>query len=121
MTMNTTTQSRIRRTVKKVVEMLVDADYSGLEALTNGLRLRSQHIESGIVEYGKALTFPPETAYDNIDVVEVAGTTPSQYSIRFLLFTNEEGQSDLELQATLVDENPNAPEMRVEINNIIVA
>ena len=120
MTMNTTTQKRIRQSVKKVVAMLVNADYKGLEALAGGVRLRSDHIESGIVDYGKTLTFPPESAYDVIDVVEVPGKTPSEYSIRFRLFTKEEGQSDLELQATLVDDNANGPEMRVEIDNIIV-
>ena len=121
MAMNTITQTRIRRTVKTVVEMLVNADYEALEALTGGVRLRSEHIESGVIDYGKTLTSPPEYAYDDIDVVEVAGKAAPEYSIRFRLFTEEEGQSDLELQATLVDENGNAPEMRVEIDNIIVA
>jgi hypothetical protein len=121
MTVNTTTQTRIRQSIKKIVDMLVNADYKGLEAITGGVRLRSDHIESGIVDYGKTLTFPPENAYDDIDVVAVADKTPSEYSIRFRLFTTEEGQSDLELQATLVDDNANGPEMRVEIDNIVVA
>ena len=118
--MDTNTRIRIRRTIKRIIEMLVEGDYRGVEAMTNGIRLRADYIESGVVDYGKRLIYPPPEAYDKIDVVNVAGKSPPQYSIRFRLFTEEEGHSDLELQATLLDTNPGADDMRVEVDNILV-
>jgi len=112
---------RIRRTVLQVVGMLVRKDYVGIETLSNGVRLKAEHIEAGVNDYGRTLTDPPECAYDNIDVVAVNGRSPAEYSLRFRLFTKEEGQSDLELQATLIDDNAAAEIMRVEIDGILVA
>ena len=101
--------------------MLSRRDYAGVEALSNGVRLKAEHIESGVNDYGRTLTDPPDDAYDNIDVVAVDGRSPAEYSIRFRLFTKEEGQSDLELQATLIDDNEPSEVMRVEVDGILVA
>ena len=100
--------------------MLVNKDYYGLETLTNGIRLKAEHLETAVAEYGRTLTEPPDSAYNDADIVHVDGSSPSQYSIRFRLFTEEEGQSDLELQATLFDET-SYEVMRVEIDNVLVA
>lgn len=95
-------------------------DYAGLAELTDGKRLKAEHIESGVKEYGRTLVKPPEQAYDYVDVVYVEDSSPPQYSIRFALFTCEEGRSDLELQATLIDDGSGAT-MKVEIDGILVA
>lgn len=119
--MNKNTEVRIRRTLACVVEMLVKGEYSELEALSNGVRLQAEHIKLSIDDYGKTLIQPPDEAYDEIDVVQIDGKTPFDYSIRFRLFTHEEGRSDLELQATFVDDDPTAELMRVEIDDLLVA
>lgn len=54
------------------------------------------------------------------DVIPIRGAVPPAYSVRFRLFTLEEGPSDLELQATFIG-YPSDEMMRVELDNIIVA
>lgn len=103
-----------------IVRMLVRKEYDGLEAMSDGIRLKAEHIASGISEYGRTLVDPPKEAYDALDIIQISGEVPSQYSIRFLLFTAEEGESDLELRVTLIDDSPDAL-MRAEIDGILVA
>ena len=117
---DTNLRLRIRRTLKRVVELLVQLDYAGLERISGGVRLRAADIEAGVVDYGRTLTYPPTSAYEDIDVVRIDGTVPPEYSIRFRLFTEEESRPDLELQATFVDDNPAEDVMRVELENILV-
>ena len=111
---------RIERTLRKVVELLVRKDYPALEQLTRGGRLNAAEIGSGVDDYGRTLVLPPPEAFSRVDVVPVRGTTPPAYSIRFRLFTREEGESDLEVQATFID-NPASDLMTVELDNILVA
>jgi hypothetical protein len=118
--MDRATQHRLRNTIKKLVGMLVVGDYEGLETLSGGVRLRSEEIEAGVVEYPATLVFPPDEAYEDIYVVEIDNASPPEYATHFRLFTNEEGRSDLELQATLVDDTPNSDEMRVIIDDLLV-
>ena len=53
----------IEDALKRVVTLLVQRDYSGLERLTNGVRLTATEIEEGVVEYGRTLVFPPSHAF----------------------------------------------------------
>ena len=53
-------------------------------------------------------------------MLPIRGTSPQEYSVRFRLYTQEEGRSDLELQATFI-ENSEDELMAVEVDNIIVA
>ncbi len=110
---------RIERTLRDIVSLLVRKDYATLEKMTNGVRLRVAEIDARITEYGRTIAFPPAVAFRDIDVIPIRASVPQAYSIRFRLYTVEEGKSDLELQATFI-ENPAAEEMRVEIDNIIV-
>lgn len=118
--MNEETKRRIDSTVRRIVELLVAGEYDAIEALTDGVRLKRGEIEREILEYGRKLTAAPDAAYSLVDTVTINGTSPSQYSIRFRLYTEEEGQSDLEIQATLIDKRDSLL-MNVEIDNILVA
>jgi len=102
------------------MNLLVSGRYADLEHLTQGVRLRASEIKEGVRDYGRTLVHPPPDAYSRIDAVLTTGTSPPAYSIRFRLFTLEEGLSDLELQATFIGD-PNQEAMRVELDNIIVA
>jgi hypothetical protein len=53
-------------------------------------------------------------------VVPISKTSPPEYSIRFRLYTEEEGRSDLEIQATLIDTEKTSL-MKVEFDNVLVA
>jgi hypothetical protein len=109
----------IERTLRVVVDMLVRGDCDGLEELTRGIRLPSSEIRTALAEYGRTLCPPPSDAYSRTDVVPIQRRLPRAYSIRFRLFTIEEGESDLELQATLI-ERPASEMMTVELDNIRV-
>ena len=110
----------IVRTLGAVVELLVRRDYAELERLTGGACLRASEIERGVRDYGRTIVLPPPEAFFHADVIPIRGAVPPAYSVRFRLYTQEEGLSDLELQATFVDDAHDET-MRVEIDNIIVA
>ncbi len=118
--MNEETKQRLEATVRHVVELLVARNYQAIETLTEGVRLKKHEIEAGVLEYGRRLTPPPTGAYGLVDVVPISNTSPSEYSIRFRLYTEEEGRSDLEIQATLIDTDKTAL-MKVEFDNLLVA
>ena len=109
----------IERTLRVVIDLLVRKNYAELEELTMGVRLKASEIESGVAEYGRTIAEAPAEAYSNLDVIPVRGSVPPAYSLRFRLYTTEEGISDLELQATLIDESGEL--MRVEVDAITVA
>jgi hypothetical protein len=98
----------------------VDQNYLELERLSHGVRLKAEHIRAGIAEYGRVLALPPEGIYDLLDIILISNTHPAEYSIRCPLYTAEEGRSDLEVQATLIDDSTNAALMRFEIDGILV-
>ena len=110
----------IERTLCAIVDLLVRKDYAGLESLTHSTRLRAQEIEAGVRDYGRTLVPPPSEAFSRADVVPIRGAVPPAYSVRFRLYTQEEGLSDLELQATLIGGSDDEM-MSVELDNIIVA
>lgn len=110
----------MERALRRVIELLVQRDYAALEVLSRGSRLRASEIEEGVVSYGGSLVMPPPEAFLGVDVIRVQGAQPPAYSVRFRLYTLEEGRSDLELQATLV-ETADDGFMQVEIDNIVVA
>lgn len=117
--MNNHTDLLISKTVRYVVNLLVDRKYKELEMLTKGVRLNAMYIEAGVVDYGRKLIAPPEFTYDNIDVIPIKETTPNKYSVRFDLYT-EEGLSDLSIEMTLIDDLVDSDLMMVEIDNIHV-
>ena len=110
----------IEQALRRVVELLVQKDYAALERITGGVRLTASEMESGVNDYPGTLTVPPPTAYSRADVIPIRNTSPQAYSVRFRLYTREERESDLELQATLID-NPAAGPMTIEIDDILVA
>jgi len=118
---NPSKSGKLISTLTKVVNLLVSRDYDRLEALSDGVRLKAHYIKDGVDAYGRTLTSPPTQAFEELDVVEVEGAVKPTYSIRFRLFTKEEGRSDLELQATFIDADPESDLMIVEIDNVTVA
>lgn len=110
----------IDRTLRLVVDLLVQRNYAELERLTHGVRMRASEIEEEVRRYGRTIAYPPAEAFAQVDVVPVRGAVPPAYSVRFRLFTLEEGPSDLEVQATFM-EVPEQEVMQVELDNLIVA
>jgi hypothetical protein len=89
--------------VRRIVTMLVDGDYNGLQSLTRGRRLNADEIAEAVRVYGAKLTMPPEHAFNELDIIEVENAEPRRWSVRLDLWTADEGKSDLTLELTLAD------------------
>ena len=93
----------IRDTVHPLIEMLVAEDYEGVEGASRGHRMTAEQLRQAVVEYGRELRMPPESVFDNLDVIEIEGATPRAWSALIDLWTVEEGRSDLTLELGLTD------------------
>jgi hypothetical protein len=71
--------------------------------VVSGSSLSVDDIRTVVADYGRTLTIPPPGAFDRLDVVEVAATPHRTVSVRFPLWTLEEGRSDLELVLTVTE------------------
>ncbi len=105
---------KLLRTLHQIVTMLVEKDYQTLESLSNGIRLTALEIETAIKEYSRTIVMPPENVFKNIDIIEVNGSKPKQWSVYFNLWTVEEGQSDLALELTLIDSDKQTYEVQLD-------
>ena len=57
--------------VRQIVELLVAGEYAQVARVTRGERLDAASIERAIREYGRKLVMPPDTAFGQLDVVQV--------------------------------------------------
>lgn len=111
---------KVALALREVMQLFADGDYSALEQLTHGVRLAAHEMKQAINEYGRTLLPPPNEAYDSIFVIPIDESLPHAYAVTMYFHTLEEGVSDLELQATLI-EDPAGGKMTVEIDDILVA
>lgn len=118
--MTTDQLNKIRATLRYIVELLVEGNYQGLYDFTNGAHLTALQIRDAIRDYGKSLVTAPDAAYDNPDVIEVADTEPPRFSVRFDLYTKEEGRSDLSVEMTLVESGGQSDKLECELDGIHV-
>jgi hypothetical protein len=109
---------KINLTTKHIIQLLVQAKYGEIESLSKGIRLKAEEMETTIREYGRHLTMPPESQFTSIDVIEIIGSKPRAWSVRFDLWTEEEGRSDLSIELTLIEDS--GPLLRVEVDSLHV-
>ncbi len=109
---------KISRATSLVVQMLVKRDYLSIEKLSAGNRLSATEIANVVKEYGRTLVLPPEESYTNIDAIQIENEVPSSWSVRFHLWTKEEGQSDLSIILTLTDATDDL--IMVAVDDILV-
>lgn len=93
---------KIERTIRHVVALLVAGMYARLERESLG-RLSAKMLEEAVSDHGRTLVMPPEAEFGKIDIIEISGASPARHSVRFDLWTDEEGRSDLTIELTLVD------------------
>ena len=115
--MNSQTAKRVTDELRRIIKLFVDGNYSALAIKAQGIRLSANDMKYAIRTYGKSLVFPPDEAFDNIDIIEVKNSKPRRYSLRFDFWTKEEGRSDLTLEATVIED---AERLRWEIDDIHV-
>lgn len=109
---------RIKSETMLIIQMLVACDYDAIVQHTKGIRLLKDEIEYAVDDYGGTITMPPESVFENLDVVEVENMTPREWSIRCPLWTKEEGKSDLSIEMSMIEEN--AEKLRIELDNIMI-
>jgi hypothetical protein len=90
----------VQAVIKAITDLLVDGDYRAVERLTNGRRLTAGQIEQAVLDYGNTLVPLPPEALDQLDVY-TANNYPRVFGVEVDLWTQEEGRSDLTLEAML--------------------
>ena len=109
---------KLYTTVKKVTDLLAQGRYKEIETLCNGVRLDAKELGYAVNEYGRKIIPLPVEGYRKLDVVEVTGSNPKEWSIHVPLYTDEEEMSDLTLELSLID-TP-AGLYKVEVDNLHV-
>lgn len=94
---------RVKLTVVQLMHWLVAGDYAAIEQFTQGIRLSASLIRQAIADYGRTLVMPPDSALDQLDIIEIDGSNPKAWSVRVDLWTVEEGRGDMSLECTLID------------------
>lgn len=111
-------ENSVEFAVRQVVALLASGDYSGLEALTRGVRLNASQIEQAITDYGRSVVLPPDDGYELIEAIEVITAPRGTWSVTVPLWTAEEGRSDLTAELTVLIA---AEGVTVELDNLHVA
>ncbi len=101
--MNLELETKTKKTIQHIVDLLVQQNFSELVKLTNGVRLNSKEIQTAISSFGRTLINVPSSAFHKLDLVPVKNSKPAKFSVWFPLWTHEEGRSDLCLQLTLIE------------------
>ncbi len=112
---------KMRKTIICVIDLLVRGEYRSLEVLSGGNRLTAEQLQQAVAEYGCRLVPPPTNTIESLvygDVGEVKGSSPTHWPVYVILWTAEEGRSDLTLDLTLVDSPGEL--YSVEINDLHV-
>jgi hypothetical protein len=106
--------SALMTTVRIVVDLLVRQEYGVLEAMTRGNRLSAKDIRWAVEQYGRTLIAPPEDAWNAVEIYRVEPSSVPTFSIDVLLWSREEGRSDLTLSLTLVEFAPGLFETQID-------
>lgn len=107
----------LRRAAAEVMALLASKNYQQLDALTHGKRLSAALIQRAVEEFGQTIVEPPDDAYSRLDVVQVSGAEPPSWSVVMPIWTAEAGESDLEVQMTMISA---AGRIHVRLDNILV-
>lgn len=108
----------IKNELKHIIQLIVSGNYAEVENYTNNIRMTADEVQECIEDYGCKIVFPPDSAFEDLDIIEVNASTQKEWSVRFTLWTEEEGKSDLSLDMFMnvgKDEN-----LRLELYNIVV-
>ena len=109
---------RIAQATRRIIELLVRCDYDAIEKYSGGVRLKAVDLAKAVHDYGQKLVRPPLSDLENLDIIEVESADPKRWSVRFDLWTVEEGRSDLSIELTLIDNG--SDELTVEVDNLHV-
>lgn len=114
--MNKELRIKLISTVERIINLLVKKRYAEIALLTKKVRLNETQIGEAVSEYGRTLVGPPPSFHEHIDIIPVTNSTPQRWSVVFPLWTLEEGESDLSVEITCVDNKDDVFE--IELDNI---
>ncbi len=109
---------RIYSSTKQLIICLINGRYKELQSISSGIRLSAEQLQEAVKEYGHKLIIPPENQFEELDVIEVLNSVPRKWSVRFDLWTEDEGRSDLTLEFTLIEQDEKG--LGVELDNLHV-
>ena len=92
---------KFHESINSLIEKLVQRDYSELERNGQAGRLGAAGLRVAVAEYGRRLTRVPPEAFELADAY--ATSQPGSWIVDMLLWTVEEGRSDLTLTLTASD------------------
>jgi hypothetical protein len=116
--MRTDKHAKLIAPVRQIVELLVNKNYDEIARMTNENRLSSAELRQAVADYGRKLTTPPDSAWDQLDVIEVRDRDQPTYSVRFDLWADGK-RSDLSVEITL-EEMSSDGKFRVELDDLHV-
>lgn len=93
----------VRTTTRDIVNLISDGHYGQVLQMCSISRLSEKDIETALRNYGRTFVRPAAEFDKCLDLVQVAGRSPTVWSIRAPLWTIEEGRSDLTLELTVTD------------------
>ena len=104
--------------IRQIISWLVAGDYKAIEAASHGVRLSAELLRDAVADYGKKLITPPDFNIDKLDIVEITNSTMPSWSINIVLWTLEEGRSDLTLECTVIERD--IDKIDIEVDNLHV-
>jgi hypothetical protein len=104
---------QIRTVVSIAVNLLVRGEYDTLESMTRGRWLSAPQLRQAVSDYPHRLVTPPDSAWDELDVLHADDLEPPTFLVDFPLWTEDEGISDLTIQLRLVEAYPSAFETEI--------
>lgn len=94
---------RATETLKLIVSWIVAGDYHTLESYSAGKRLTAEMMRDAVLEYGRKVVMPPQSAFESFSIEKIEGMTETAWAVTFDLWTEEEGASDLSLECTFIE------------------
>lgn len=76
--------------IRQLISWLVAGDYEAAQRRSHGIRLHADMMRAAVLRYGRTLINPPDTAFDDIEAIEIRNATSPTWSVRFDLWTAEE-------------------------------
>lgn len=97
---------KLVRTILRILQFLVGAQYAELATFAQSDSLTPLQIEKAVETWPYPLVMPlgrrlQDLIYD--EALEIAATSPTQWSVYVNLWTRHEGRSDLTLEVTIYD------------------
>jgi hypothetical protein len=114
------THDAIRAELIQLNKWLVQRDYAAMAQRSEGVRLPADQIEWAANNYGRTIIMPPDEAFADLEVIRVGDEYVEHptWFVCFDLWTQEEGQSDLTLECTMIFVGKN--EVSIEIDGLHV-